>query len=187
MANICSNYMTFTGSKENLDRFKSDLECITDKDEFNLFHTLVGDVEWGTNRDTSYNEACIDYQDDSINMSPGTAWSPADKFCFEVCKKYELSCVIYYDEGGNDFCGRTTMDFTGVFEMEDYTYREGSYLFNVDGFWEDINYDADDAIEEEKTLEEFLNDYPYVTKQEDKEALADIYNENKKTHGELED
>ena len=198
MPNWCSNTITITGDKENICRIKDMMDTIENKSESNLFQTLVGYPDhmtegeyqekwydtnvtnWGTKWDVSYDDACPQFSEEVIVLSPDTAWSPPIGFGTILAKLYQVDVELFYTEPGCDFCGKTFCNKDGDVNEEDYEYQEGLYYFDRDYFWDEMESQAEYYIaEEEKTLEEFVQIFHYV----DKEEITKYYNEQKENYG----
>ncbi len=198
MPNWCSNTITITGDKGNIRRIKDMMDSIENKSESNLFQTLVGIPDymtegeyqekwydtnvtnWGTKWDVSYDDACPQFSDEEIVLSPDTAWSPPIGFGVQLAKLYQVDVELYYTEPGCDFCGKTTCDKDGGINEEDYDYCEGLFYFDREYFWTEMESQAEYFIaENEHTLEQFLETFPYV----DKDELTEFYNEQKEYYG----
>lgn len=198
MPNWCSNTITITGDKENICRIKDMMDTIENKSESNLFQTLVGYPDhmtegeyqekwydtnvtnWGTKWDVSYDDACPQFSEEVIVLSPDTAWSPPIGFGTILAKLYQVDVELFYTEPGCDFCGKTFCNKDGDVNEEDYEYHEGLYYFDRDYFWDEMESQAEYYIaEEEKTLEEFVQIFHYV----DKEEITKYYNEQKENYG----
>lgn len=198
MPNWCNNYIVITGSKEKISLLTKVIEDVPKQksDESIVFETLIGtqptitkeehekggwyeaNKDWfGTKWDVSYNDCQFEFGEEQITMSPLTAWSPPIQFASNLCRMYGVSVEMTYDECACDFYGRTTVDENGDYSEEDYSYNEGAYHFDDEYFWESvIQNDMEYAMEENKSVEEFVEDYPYVTP-EDKEEIRKVYTE----------
>lgn len=198
MPNWCANTITITGDKVNILRIKDMMDSIENKSESNLFQTLVGIPDymteseyqekwydtnvnnWGTKWDVSYDDACPQFSEEEIVLSPDTAWSPPIGFGAQLAKLYQVDVELYYTEPGCDFCGKTYCDSEGGISEEDYSYCEGLFVFDREYFWTEMESQAEYFIlESEQTLEQFLETFPYV----DKEELTNFYNEQKEYYG----
>ena len=109
---------------------------------------------WGTKWDVLGTGIYPSYTETSIDLNFDTAWSPPIGFCQMLSEKYHVKCVIQYEEGGNDFCGKTIVENGEIISEEDYSYREGLYIFNKEGFWNEIQSDIDTYV----SGKEFFND-----------------------------
>jgi hypothetical protein len=198
MPNWCTNYIVISGDENKISLLKNILEDVpkTIGEETVVFKTLIGkeptittedyekggwfnsNVDWfGTKWDVSYNDCQFDFNDDHIIMMPMTAWSPPVRFVSNLCKMYGVTAVMNYDERGCDFCGRATIDINGEVDDEEYKYNEGMYHFDNEYFWESIvESDLEYALEEGKTKDQFLLDYPYVN-EDDLKELGEMYDE----------
>ena len=206
MPNWCTNYIVISGDENKISLLKNILEDVpkTIGEETVVFKTLIGkeptittedyekggwfdsNINWfGTKWDVSYNDCQFEFNDDHIIMMPQTAWSPPVRFVSNLCKMYGVTAVMNYDERGCDFCGRATIDINGEVDDEEYKYNEGMYHFDNEYFWESIvESDMEYALDEDKTKDQFLLDYPYVNEYDLKE-LGEMYDkymiENLKT------
>jgi hypothetical protein len=192
MPNWCSNWIEITGSKESIQKIKETMETIEKSDEPNLFMTLVGVPDgvdykndwydtninnWGTKWDVTLNECNVDFTDESITMSPETAWAPPISFCKSLAVKYGVEVIITYEESGCDFCGRTTIDSEGNLSEEDYSYIQGKYVFDNESFWSELESYIDNYLDyETPTYEDFIEDYDFVS-DKDKEEIKLMYEE----------
>jgi hypothetical protein len=199
MPNWCSNNIFITGDEEKIKFLKNVIENGIPSDkrqESNVFMTLVGippnmDLleyetkwygtnidNWGTKWDVSYDESYFEFDKNQIRMSPDTAWSPPTGFCKSLAMNYGVTVEMYYEEPGNDFCGKTIITEDGDVQEEDYGYCEGKYHFDEEGFWNEIINNIEFAKEDDVPLEEFVEDYQYVS-EEDKKEIEKLYNESK--------
>ena len=196
MPNWCNNHIIISGDIFFLSLLKNILEDVpkTIGEETVVFKTLIGkeptittedyekggwfdsNINWfGTKWDVSYNDCQFEFNDDHIIMMPQTAWSPPVRFVSNLCKMYGVTAVMNYDERGCDFCGRATIDINGEVDDEEYKYNEGMYHFDNEYFWESIvESDLEYALEEGKTKDQFLLDYPYVN-EDDLKELGEMY------------
>lgn len=189
MPNWCSNEITISG---DVTKIVQALESIENKEDRNLFKTLIDipqdeyEKDWyntnlkyfGTKWDVSYEECDPQEIDDNgLILTPNTAWSPPIEFCVNLAKKYGVEVDMYYYESGMDFCGKAYINSDGTYSEEDYGYMEGLYHFDVDFFWMEIGWYVENAIENGQSVEEFLEDYKYLS-EEDKQELIKIFKEN---------
>ena len=202
MPNWCSNYITITGSKTAIKKIKTKLDKI--QNEGGVFETLVGikpeitkeDYDnggwwdanvnyWGTKWDVGFDDCNFVFDEQTIHMSPSTAWSPPVGFCSELAKKYKVEISITYEEPGCDFCGRTLVEKNGESDDECYSYREGLYYFNKESFWyeveSDIEWHRDD--DNEKSNEEFIEETYSFVSEEDKEEIIKLFKESADEQG----
>jgi hypothetical protein len=188
MPNWCWNEITISG---DVTKIVESLESIENKEENNVFKTLIDvpkdeyENDWyntnlkyfGTKWDVSYGDCDPqEFDDECIVLTPSTAWSPPIEFCVNLAKKYGVEVEMYYHESGMDFCGKTYIKSDGEYTEEDYEYMEGVYNFDWDYFWMEIDMYIEYAKEEQKSVEEFMEDYEYLS-EEDKQELTKMYNE----------
>jgi hypothetical protein len=199
MPNWCSNSITINGDKKQISIIKHALESNKDK---GVFETLVGreprftDEQyengawydsnvgyWGTKWDVSYDDSNIVYDEQSISLSPDTAWSPPIEFCNNLVKMYKVSVHIFYSEPGIGFCGETNiyLDEEGTLFSDDteYGYLEGLYILDNDLFWSEVEYYVDAYGEnDEDSVENYVDElFPFITN-EDKKSIIEQINEH---------
>jgi hypothetical protein len=206
MPNWCTNYIVISGDENKISLLKNILEDVpkSKEDESIVFETLIGkeptittedyenggwfdsNVNWfGTKWDVSYSDCQFEFGDDNIIMMPMTAWSPPVGFVSNLCKIYGVTAVMDYDESGCNFCGRAHIDINGEVDEEDYGFNEGKYHFDNEYFWESlVESHMEYSLDEDKTKDQFLLDYPYVN-EDDLKELGEMYDkymiENLKT------
>ena len=183
MPNWCSNYIVISGDENKISQLKNIIEDVPKSKEDNriIFESLIGEstsMDWfGTKWDVSYNDCQFDFNDDHIIMMPQTAWSPPVGFVSNLCKMYGVTAVMDYDESGCNFCGRAHIDINGEVDEEEFKFNEGHYHFDNGHFWEGLVYsDLEDALEEGKTKDQFILEYPYLDLG-DKKELEKMYDE----------
>ncbi len=196
MPNWCNNYITISGEKDKIDRVKTILNL---REDDYFFKPLLGQADkanWydenlnnlGTKWDVSVDKDSINESDSEISFSCESAWSPPVAGMVNVCKKYGVDCIMTYEEAGNDFYGKTTIDTDGTYEEEDYEYREGMYVLDNDWFWENLSEsDMEYMIEEIQdemesddtyTINEFVKrEFPYVTEDDTKQIISILQEE----------
>ena len=196
MPNWCSNTITITGTKESISFLTRVLKGIPveERGNGNVFETLIGrepsmskeeyntggwynhNIDWfGTKWDVSYDDCNFDFKDDYIVMYPETAWSPPIGFGIRLHEKYGVDVELYYEESGCDFCGKTIIKDQTVIE-QDYSYRQGMYVFDDESFWMNLDSDIEYYAEQESTWEQVQNDYNFVS-QKDLEEIKKLYEE----------
>lgn len=205
MPNWCSNYITISGDEKIIRKLVFALESIEKKNEANVFKTLVGrkpdlteeeyksqgwyDANtgyWGTKWDVSYEDCNFSFSPSSITMSPETAWSPPVGFGQLLRDLYQVDIRMEYFESGSDFGGYTLFRNDGTEEIRDYFFMEGKYILDNEGFWEEIGYYIESSLENDnesdKTGEEFVKEYRFVS-EVDKNEIIKMYYKIKKENG----
>tara|TARA_Y100000389_G_C17280243_1_gene422574 strand:+ start:73 stop:705 length:633 start_codon:yes stop_codon:yes gene_type:complete len=158
MPNWCSNYVELSGESKDISRVLTILKV---REDNNFFSPLLGSnnhkgtwyddniQQFGTKWDVEVLESEIQSGDTFITFGCESAWSPPVAGLVSVCKKYNLDCIISYEEPGGDFTGRTSIGSSeGIISEEDYEYREGNYRLNNEYFWENLECDLECDIEE---------------------------------------
>ena len=194
MPNWCSNYITITGDEKSIGLVTRILEGIPlhERDNSNVFETLIGrepeineenynnggwydsNIGWfGTKWDVSYNECQFEFSENTIIMMPQTAWSPPIGFGVRLHEKYGVNVELQYEEPGSDFCGKTTIENQSLVE-EDYDFLEGKYRLDNEAFWYEVESNIEYAIENEKSVDEFMVSFDFVD-EEDFNEIKGMY------------
>jgi hypothetical protein len=197
MPNWCSNYITITGDKKSISTLTEVLENIPQeqRDESIIFETLIGrepemseidyenggwydsNIRWfGTKWDVSYNDCQFQYTEDCIIMMPQTAWSPPVGFGVRLHEKYGVNVELQYEEPGNGYCGRTTIENQSVI-TEDYDFLEGKYKLDNEGFWYEVENNIEYGLDGDKSVDEFMTDFSFVD-EEDFNEIKGMYEES---------
>jgi hypothetical protein len=200
MPNWCNNNIRIYGDEGTIRTLTAVLKGLKQEDK--VFESLIGlpthlttsqydenwydtNVNWfGTKWDISYDQHTFDYTKDDISFSCETAWSPPIPFMENLCKMYQVNGHIYYSEGGIGFTGETTFTWQDgeldVFDQE-FGFLEGMYFLSKEEFWSEVESMSDNILDEEQTLEDFLDQFTFVS-EEDKKELTTIYNETIKSN-----
>lgn len=117
---------------------------------------------WGTKWDISVEEAVNDIRDNEITLSFSSAWSPPINFCKLLSGKYGVDVSITYSECGCNFAGKIMCREGEIISEEDYEYIEGLYHLSNEQFWYEMEYRIEQALDEEQTADEFIEDFPFL-------------------------
>jgi hypothetical protein len=192
MPNWCGNQIKISG-----DRVTAIAKILKDNQGGKMFELLVGRVpdgmteddyqnnwydincnRWGCKWDVDISLDDMSFGDDEIYMYIQTAWSSCNDFLRLLNIKYCVDVENIFSEGGNDFAGRFMIE-DGNESYECYTYLRGLYEFDYDSFL----FEARDQLEymvgddTPPTLEEWINEFPFVEDEYVKENLIELYNE----------
>jgi len=196
MPNWCNNYIIIrpNDSDKKLKKFSklNERVKISIKTKEPLFASLLGTRtgkgtdwyshnvnRWGTKWDVDADTHEIDIDTDQIVMNIQTAWSPPNGFLLELCETYGVNATIEFEEGGCDFAGVYEFTPEGLISQIDYdSVDEFNYNHN-DCFWENVSSYAEDLDFEETTLEDFINQYPFITDEVGKQELKEVYEKSK--------
>jgi len=214
MANHCYNYVSGSGSKENLTRLQKIVDIVAEEQTivknyvscwskiYPLFFPQekrgeveedssdsYGDVytDWGSK--WFEGEFDIDPEDGSFTICGDSAWGPVLPFFTKLCKEYNLELEGYYDEPGMDFAGKFTIDCEGEIDDQQITSRQFRMEDNPEGFWSDILERIEEGYYKtiEDILAEFEEDFWGKLSEEDVATLQktfDFYKENNKEEDE---
>lgn len=201
MPNWCNNNIRIFGDEGTIRTLTAVLKSLKTSDEEqsdNVFKSLIGlpqhmsegdykekwydtNIEWfGTKWDISYEEHSFTFTKDEINFYCETAWSPPIPFLQNLCEMYKVNAYLFYSEGGVGFAGQTEFNWVqGELEVYDQEcgFLEGIYKFSNEEFWSEVEYRSDCILDEEQSLEDFLEEFDEFVTDEDKEKLTTIYNE----------
>jgi len=169
MANYCSNHVTFTGKKEDIEtlyqRFKKYDEC----DYFTHFAEMVlgkplspvDDQFNGYAYGTKWWDFDVTLQDDELVVSGDSAWSPPLQLIGEITKVFNVSAEGNYYECGMDFAGYYSAE-DGVLIDNEMTCFEYDLLSDKDyaigRLIEDINDEMYDFDYAESKCKEYLTE-----------------------------
>ena len=190
MPNWCSNYVELIGEPKDIARVSTILKV---REDDNFFSPLLGSnnhkdtwyddniSQLGTKWDVSVSTEELNLDNDGIEFNCESAWSPPVAGLVSVCQRYNLQCIISYEEPGGDFYGRTKIDSNGILEEEDYEYREGKYRLDPDYFWESLEFDIECDVEELSetySIDDLINETYNFLDKEDKVEMKKIIEEH---------
>lgn len=166
MPNWCNNQINIWGN--GVTAIKKILE-----EGGQMFQLLVGGnpQKWGCKWDVEIDMNDLFLDDEQIIMTIRTAWSPCNGFLKMLHEKYGVECENDYNESGNDFAGRYTIDSNGE-KDECYEYLEGLYHFDYESFIYEVECLMDGDV---PPLEEWLEQFPYVQSKRDLETIYECY------------
>lgn len=129
MANMCSNFVTCTGSAANITKFKKVLQDGIEYMRTQLHATSLGvDIEEGYFFDIYINDQ---EKPTELSFSYETKWAPNLKDLANVAKKAKLAMVCEYCECSFDIYGKATIDKHG-FYVDDEVPAEFIELIEYD-------------------------------------------------------
>lgn len=191
MPNWCSNKIIITGDKSKINEILEKIGTIPVDSKCILFETLIGKdpdfdkngwhesnlKNYGTKWDVCTGDSNIEFSDDTITMTPATAWSPPVPFCLTLAKEYGVNVNITFFEPGCDFAGRCEINDQGeITNEEDYDYNEGTYILDKDEFWNDRTMDYLDEEElDGRDLKTYISQTFSYLNEEDSTKLLGIY------------
>jgi hypothetical protein len=143
MPNWCSNYVTFSGDKENLNKLNNALIAAEKAEKAERQGQKIHSLE--SVIDGYFFEIYFDASDDSITLQFETRWAPNIEDIAQLCLEYELTAEHEYEECGCQIYGTTTYDIDGTYideqvnqeflDLIEYDDESGLYLYN-DESWE---------------------------------------------------
>jgi hypothetical protein len=191
MPNYCSNWVSFSGKKENLQKLHDALRYAESLNAenggliwYDTFYAALGlDVPSELiNVYDVFGSKWLDIQEldlggISLELLGNSAWSPVVPFVHKLCKKFNLTASGEYEECGCDFGGFYEIDEDG--NLRDTTHNYISYRYlseGLEGLISELTFY--DTIEE-KT--ERLNEAKAVMSKEDYnemfQAIKEISND----------
>lgn len=168
MPNYCSNWVTFSGKKENLQKLHDALrhaESLNAENDgliwYETFYAALGlDVpSEPTDVYDMFGSKWLDINDMeisgfSLEITGASAWSPVVPFVQLLCKKFNLTAEGEYCESGCDFGGFYRVDENNNLKDDTYNYMSYRYLSEgMEGILSELE-DYDDSDE----MMEILND-----------------------------
>lgn len=183
MPNWCNNRITITGDANKMkvlvEKFKeletNDKEAMAfllgnddrpadyDKGGWYDYNCRKFGVKWDFKLSQA-NEVCI--TDEEVIIDVDTAWAAPTQFVESLCKLYGVTAKMAYFEPGMDFSGVVECDENGNADTDEYDYLEGKYKAG-DGFWDEVEWQAETAVANEDTLEDFRTIFAsFVTAEE---------------------
>jgi len=207
MANHCYNYVSGTGSTQDLTRLQAIVTILKEKeiplDDFvscwsqiyPMFFTQLSTQEkeegfdvyqdWGSKWFEATFEISPETQE--INIFGDSAWSPVLPFFAKLCTEYNLELEGYYEEPGMDFAGTFTIDKNGDVIDNQTTYRHHEAQENPEGYWMRIIEDIEEGVF--KTVEEIydrLTEDSFIINEKDKEEIEDEFKKYSEKQSEQE-
>jgi hypothetical protein len=192
MPNWCGNVVEIKGDKEHLENLKNKI-ANGQNGSTNFMEYLIGlgdipenyseggwyehNIErFGTKWDFPFSDVVYHRNEDSISIDIGSAWSPITPFLSILCKIYNVTATILYDEPGCDFGGKAEIDTKGNIYDHLCSYKEALYLYHNEHFWETVESDFEEQIYDD--YEEMIESYNFLDK-EDNAKLELLWNANK--------
>lgn len=192
MANWCGNVIEIKGEKDHLEKLKDKI-ANGQNGSTNFMEYLIGlgnipddyhqggwyeynCERFGTKWDFPFIEVVYHLNEDSISIEVGSAWSPIIPFLSILCKMYNVSATILYDEPGEDFGGKAEIDSQGNICDHMCSYKEALYLYYNKYFWESVGSDFEDQFYDD--YEEMTQSLHFVS-DEDKVKIDVMWNANK--------
>lgn len=191
MANYCSNWVFFSGKKEDLQKIHNALrhaESLNAENDgliwYETFYAALG-LEVPSEPTDVYDMFGSKWLDInnmeisgfSLEITGASAWSPVTPFVQLLCKKFNLTAEGEYCESGFDLGGFYNIDEDGNIKDDMYNYISYRYLSeDLEGVASELTYY--DTIEEKI---ERLNEAKAVMSKEDYnemlQAIKEISND----------
>ena len=142
MPNYCSNWVSFSGKKEDLQKLHDSLRYAESLNAenggliwYDTFYAALGldvpselidvyDVFGSKWLDIQQ----LDLGEISLELLGNSAWSPVVPFVHKLCKKFNLTASGEYDECGSDFGGFYEINEYGTLRDDMYNYISYRYL-----------------------------------------------------------
>jgi hypothetical protein len=192
MANHCYNEIFLEGNEESIKELKDRLTGTYDK-----FNYLNGwcDYILKVRDDFNYNfdedqrdhyfygsrwfEFLVDYNDDdNLQISGSSAWSPMEKFTEELCKVYNLGGNLEYSEGGCDFAGIIDFNPNGEISRQEFTYSEYEYKYLDRDYWIENQIECLQDVSKED-IDDFVKEVSKYASEEDVNKVLNSLNQLK--------
>lgn len=176
MANYCSNWVTFSGKKENLQKLHDALryaESLNAENDgliwYETFYAALG-LDVPTEQTDVYDMFGskwlhiddIDVYDTELELIGSSAWSPVVPFVALLCEKFKLTAKGEYDESGCDFGGFYSVDEDNNVKEDTYNYLSYRYLSEgIEGVLSELSFyeSFDDKIERLNDIKGYISMY----------------------------
>ena len=207
MANHCYNYVTGTGSTQDLTRLQSIVTILKEKEIpiedfvscwsqiYPLFFTQLPTQEkeegpdvyqdWGSKWFEATFEISPETQE--ITIYGDSAWGPVLPFFARLCKEYNLELEGSYEEPGMDFAGTFTIDKDGDIIDNQTTYTQHEAQENPEGYWMRLIENIEEG--EFETVDEVyarLTEDSFVINEKDKEEIENEFKKYSENQSEQE-
>lgn len=198
MPNWCDNYITISGSQEQISKI---IEDLGDHEEWmerlvplngKIWDKIVEEKEylispltpfygskWGMNRSDCH---LFEIWPDYIQINVQSAWSPFAPFCQKVSEKYEVDVTIEFAESGNNFAGRHEYKNGVLIEQIEESYDKGLYLIDNDQFWMETSDSIEWRTSNNEDWENIQPDYAWMEDPDDLRYLKDLYTKHKESN-----
>ena len=191
MANYCSNWVSFSGKKEDLQKLHDALRYAESLNPENYgliwyetFYAALG-LDVPSEQTDVYDEFGskwldiqeLDLGEISLRLLGNSAWSPVVPFVHKLCKKFNLTASGEYDECGSDFGGFYEINEYGTLRDDMYNYISYRYLSEgLEGVISELTfYDAiEEKIERLNEAKAFMSEEHY---NEMLQAIKEISND----------
>ena len=192
MPNWCGNIIEIKGEKDHLENLKDKI-VNGQNGSTNFMEYLIGlgnipanyyqggwndynCERFGTKWDFKFSEVVIKLQEESISISVGSAWDPIIPFLSTLCKMYNVTASLIYEESGNDYGGKAEIDSQGKICDHMCSYNEALYLYQNEYFWGTVeSYFEDQTYDDYEEMTQSL----HFVSDEDKVKIDVMWNANK--------
>ena len=191
MPNYCSNWVSFSGKKEDLQKLHDSLRYAESLNAenggliwYDTFYAALGldvpselidvyDVFGSKWLDIQQ----LDLGEISLELLGNSAWSPVVPFVHKLCKKFNLTASGEYDECGSDFGGFYEINEYGTLRDDMYNYISYRYLSEgLEGVISELTF-YDDIEEKIERLNEAKAFMPKEHYEEIFQAIKEISND----------
>lgn len=156
MPNWCLNMIEIKGDKEHLENLKNKIaEGQNGPTNFMEYLIGLGDIpddyqrgwydynceRFGTKWDISFSDLELKLDEESVLIAAESAWDPIIPFLSTLCKMYNVTASVFYEEPGEDFGGKAKINKKGKICDNRYSHKEAFYLYYKRFFWELVKSD----------------------------------------------
>ena len=191
MANYCSNWVSFSGKKEDLQKLHDALRYAESLNPENYgliwyetFYAALG-LDVPSEQTDVYDEFGskwldiqeLDLGEISLRLLGNSAWSPVVPFVHKLCKKFNLTASGEYEECGSDFGGFYEINEYGTLRDDMYNYISYRYLSEgLEGVESELTFydNIEEKIERLKEAKAFMSEEHY---EEIFQAIKEINND----------
>jgi hypothetical protein len=198
MPNWCENIITITPQGEHrvgFDKIRELLQNEEEEDWMNLLVPREGEAftgpDWYNNMIEYYGSKwwversdchAFEIEEYEIRIQCDSAWSPLRAFCSRVRFNFGVHVRIEFLEPGCDFGGYGEYGNKGDVEWIG-DYQEAVYVLDPDRFFLELeNHYLEYHVAEGLSYEDVLARYPFLTTDEEKTEVLEMYNLIKSNH-----
>ena len=151
MANMCYCWLNFQG---NVESIKSEIKAAIDRESIQHKGQMFGDVE---SVDGYFFDTAITQESDTdVSITYETKWSPNLDSIAAICKRFNVTAHVEYEETGMEILGKAFVEADGtfirhdvpqeVFDRIEYNESGDYYVDTLTGMTNECQQDLIDII-----------------------------------------
>jgi hypothetical protein len=151
MANWCNTWLNFQGNVETL---KAEIKAAIDRESTYHEGQMFGDVE--SVDGYFFETAIVGESDTDVSITYETKWSPNLESISAICKRFNVTAEVEYEELGMEILGKAIVEADGtiishdvpqeVFDRIEYNEDGDYYVDTLTGMTNECQQDLIDII-----------------------------------------